>query len=357
MCVKKTIFKKASIMRFKIKINKQKRVCDLILVIILILIYFIMGAIKVSPTRYVFKTPPQEIDWTIFRPKPSKTKVGNKKYREDLLDKTAGSENVNIIVPNLDFLSETTRKLKLGGKKYIPLKVPTGDKTSTDNISVASTDQIAQLSELDFSSKISRFPRNVLSSGNVAEGPSIEIETSPGLNMGVYSNDFGDMEISTGIPDEKAIPEPDVIKIELRKDEVNVEERDISPLINELILWMKDHSTPFSSVVKRFMNYEKGNLTSQVKIRINNRVYDLYLLCKENILEVRICLVAGDKSILLIDSGFKETSNYLRKGAVKRSANNKISSFMTRQQTPTEVVTKEFYQIFLSWWDTIKTKS
>ncbi|MBD3289661.1 hypothetical protein GF337_12720 [candidate division KSB1 bacterium] len=342
-------------MKFRFRINKEKRACDVALAVMLILIYFILGAIKVSPTRYIFKTPPQEIDWTLFKPKAPKTNFDNQRKHGAVADKSKGVETDNIIIPSLDFLNETSRKLKLGGQKYKALEVPAVNETGNE-ISIANTDQIASLSELNFNSKYTRFARQVLSSGQQIEGPSIEIENGPNVLMDVYSNKFGGIEISDGIPDDKAIPEEQIVEIELRKEEIMDDEQDISPLINELILWMKDHQTPFSSVMKRFMLHEPGNLTSKVKFSINNKVYDLYLLCKENILEVRICLVHKDKSILLIDSGFKETSNYLRKGEVRKDRNNRIVTFITRQETPSKAATTEFYQIFLSWWDTIKSK-
>ena len=341
-------------MKFRLRINKQKRMCDVILAVMLILIYFILGAIKVTPNRYIFKQPPKEIDWALFKPKPPKQNINNQHVHGSVADQDEGSETDNIIIPSLDFLSETSRKLKLGGKKYDALKVPTAQETG-NKISVASTDQIAQLSDLRFDSKYTRFPRNILSSGQPVEGPSIEIETGSNLHVDVYTNDFGDKEVTGGIPDEKAIPEEQVVEIKLR-DEVNEEDSDISELINELIIWMQDNPTSFSMVLKRFMNYEQGNLTSKVKFSVNNKVYDLYLLCKENIMEVRICLVHKEKSILLIDSGFKEKSNYLRKGDVRKNQSNQIVGFITRQENPSEEATKEFYQIFLSWWDTIKTK-
>ena len=72
---------------------------------------------------------------------------------------------------------------------------------------------------------------------------------------------------------------------------------------------------------------------------------------------MRICLVEGDNAILLIDSGFKEKSNYLRKGSVKRNVYNMVTSFITRQEAPSEDKTTEFYQIFMSWWENIKSKA
>lgn len=327
--------------------------CDAILAVMLILIYFILGAIKVTPNRYIFKQPPKEIDWALFKPKPPKQTVNNQRIHGSVADKDAGSETDNIIIPSLDFLSETDRKLKLSREKYKALQMPSTQQTD-NKISVTNTDQIAQLTDLRFDSKYTRFPRNVLSSGQPVEGPSIEIETGSNLHVDVYTNDFGDIE-NEGIPDEKAIPEEQIVEIKLR-DDVDDNEQDISELINELIIWMKNNSTSFSNVLKRFMNYEHGNLTSKVKFSVDNEVYDLYLLCKENMMEVRICLVHKDKSILLIDNGFKEKSNYLRKGDVRKDQNNRIVSFITRQENPSEAATKEFYQIFLSWWHTIKTK-
>ena len=120
------------------------------------------------------------------------------------------------------------------------------------------------------------------------------------------------------------------------------------------MVWMKKHPFQFNDVVKSFLMYEKNDLTSKVVFRSRDRVFELYLLYKQKTKEIRICLIEGNQSTMLIDSGFKKQSNYLRTGNVARYDANKIFSFSTSQYPASEKKTDEFYQVFLSWWEQAK---
>jgi len=337
------------------KINKQKRICDLILIVLIILIYLFLGAVRVAPTKYMFKSTQREIDWTIFESKKVQHIEKNNNEQRSRINNQVDPDLENILIPSLDFLeNESNSRLNLGRKKYAVLTSPPVYKID-NKIDVASTEKFTQISELNFKRQKTKITDHERRSNQYIEGPGIEIEEIPDVDL-----DVGTRPIQSRfdeIPDEKLIPEPETIKIELRTDEIHDDERDISPFINELIIWMKHNPYDFPDVIKRFMNYENGNLTSKVNVEIDGKFCEFYLLCKENILEVRICLVADENAILLIDSGFKEKSNYLRKGMVRRDINKIISKFITRQEAPSVDRTKEFYSIFLSWWGKVKAKT
>jgi hypothetical protein len=125
---------------------------------------------------------------------------------------------------------------------------------------------------------------------------------------------------------------------------------DLSPLFRELVEWMKSHPTKFPPVVRAFLEVRPGDLGSRAEFRIDERSFELFLMCRENERELRICLVEGDSSTLLIDRGFKERSNYLRTGALGRSSSGQIAYLATSQKAPSNTQTVEFYRLFLSWW-------
>ena len=345
-------------MNYKLTFNKQKRACDLAIITGLILLYFILNAIKVSPPRYVIKHEYKEIDWTLFNSNMTRN-VSNEGSASSPKSKNKNSSDLeNIIVANLDFLeSEANNGINLTKKAYGALKVPTTGDVSNNKIDVVSTEHVSRLPSLAYHNKNSNFRERNFPTSHRMEGPSIEIDNSENLNVNISSKRYNNSRKLHEIPREDAILTTKVIKIDLKPEEIKKQGNDISPIVSELIKWMKKYPTTFPDVFKRFMKYEAGNLTSKVKFEINNKVYELYILCKESILEVKICLieVEKDRSILLIDSGFKERSNYLREGDVIRSSQNgQISSFITSQKTPSAKVTTEFYQIFLSWWGTVK---
>lgn len=117
--------------------------------------------------------------------------------------------------------------------------------------------------------------------------------------------------------------------------------------------WMKENPVPLPNAFKKFMGYKKNHLTSKVEFQIGDRFFEIYLLCIENTYEIKICLIEGNHTTLLIDEGFTHESHYLRTGTVFRSGKTReVLSFGTKQKPASKQATREFYQIFLSWWKT-----
>lgn len=127
-----------------------------------------------------------------------------------------------------------------------------------------------------------------------------------------------------------------------------------SPIYRPLIEWMKKNPAVLPPVVKRFMSYQNGDLTSRVSFAIDNRQFDMMLLCVEATYEVRIVLVEKREVTYLIDQGFRKKSNFLRVGSVDRLPTKAILKFSTNLRPANNSRTREFYQIFISWWDSVK---
>lgn len=161
---------------------------------------------------------------------------------------------------------------------------------------------------------------------------------------------------SMNLPKEKVLnPEaplvPDIIPEIVIKPQV----KKIAPIYPELISWLKKNHSEFSGVVRHFMGASPAHLTSAVKFRANDRLFEIYIACHEQQFEIRICLISGNETTLLIDKDFKKQSNFFRIGSIHRDAKNRIFSFGTSQKSPSDARTSEFYQVFLSWWESTKS--
>ncbi|RMF69062.1 MAG: hypothetical protein D6743_02515, partial [Calditrichaeota bacterium] len=132
---------------------------------------------------------------------------------------------------------------------------------------------------------------------------------------------------------------------------------DLSPIYRELIEWMKRHRSALPPVVGRFMESAPGDLTAVVDFEIDGRKFQMFLLVKEALYEVRVCLIENNESTYLIDRGFKENSRYLRVGSVNRTPTGKILSFGTVRKAASNHRTVAFYQIFLSWWESARSQT
>ena len=101
---------------------------------------------------------------------------------------------------------------------------------------------------------------------------------------------------------------------------------------------------------------DQDALRSVVSFRVGDRVFTLYLKVIESLYEIHIVLIEGRQLSYLIDSGFKKRSHFLRLGTATYadSAMTKLVACDTSLEKPSDRRTKEFYQVFLSWWDSVK---
>ncbi len=73
----------------------------------------------------------------------------------------------------------------------------------------------------------------------------------------------------------------------------------------------------------------------------------------ESLRELHIVLVEGDRSVYLIDRGFQEQSRSLREGTVRRFE-GEILAVDSRTGAASSDRAREFYNVFLSWWEVAK---
>jgi len=158
----------------------------------------------------------------------------------------------------------------------------------------------------------------------------------------------------TSIADKKPVsPEMNVpIK---KASELGDDYANLSPIYKELIEWMKKNPAKLTSVIRRFMGYRNGDLTSKTRVTLSDRFFEIFLVCHEKQYEIRICIVESQRATLLIDKGFRRQSNYFRIGNVSRDKSHRIFSFGTSQESPSDARTDEFYRIFLTWWEQVNS--
>jgi hypothetical protein len=130
--------------------------------------------------------------------------------------------------------------------------------------------------------------------------------------------------------------------------------RNFTPIYKALVEWMRRHPADLAEVVERFMGFQPGNLTSHLTFNAGGQEFEMFLLCVEPTYEIRIALVHENEVTYLIDQGFKKQSNYLRVGSLTRQAEGEIHRFGSVLREASDYRTQEFYQIFLSWWETVK---
>ncbi|MGH7452960.1 MAG: hypothetical protein ACRENG_16545 [bacterium] len=134
--------------------------------------------------------------------------------------------------------------------------------------------------------------------------------------------------------------------------------RDLRQIFQELATWMQSNRYEFTPVLKSYMHYKPGDVTSRVGIEVGTTAYDLFMLCNEASEDFGLLLVvAGDsaQATCLRDTGFRQQSFFLSKGIAGRDEENEVNTISMLEERPTRQETDRFYNIFLSWWKMNKT--
>lgn len=145
----------------------------------------------------------------------------------------------------------------------------------------------------------------------------------------------------------EAVEAPTVAIFEYAAESFDLSEAD------RLGAWMRANPAPLPVGVQVHMNHEPTFLTSAVPFDTDDGRWELYLMFNESIREIHIVLVDGDRSVYLIDRGFQEQSRSLREGTVRRSG-GRIVAVDSRSGSASSERAREFYNVFLSWWETAK---
>lgn len=342
----------------KNRFTNYKRICELILVLMFILMYLFLKNSQIPLLDLQFTKYYRQLDWKKYEPERNRTIKKQEvpaPLNSEVNPSLTSGEWAEII--DIDFLNKNVSSIlnqqPEPSSQFIPDRNKVVDFSA--RLPVDRFDNsipVDQKKEYFKDDATNLLPQKYVEPQNV--GPSVAIN-----NIVMNPDNSGKTKIyprqdQVAISSEKIIPESGVIDIPLISKQKVSDKTDISVIIDELMCWMKKHPYELNNVTKSFMMYEKNDLTSRVVFRHKNRNFELYLLYKEKSREIRICLIEGGQSTMLIDSGFKKQSNYLRTGSVARYQDNTIFSFGTSQYPASEKTTFDFYQFFLSWWEQAK---
>lgn len=114
--------------------------------------------------------------------------------------------------------------------------------------------------------------------------------------------------------------------------------------------WMAAHPAELPVGVKVHLNHQPAYQTAVDRFRIDGREIELYLMFNPSVQELHIVMVEGDRSVYLIDRGLQSEGRSLREGTVRRWE-GEIVAVDSRSGAASGERTREFYDIFLAWWE------
>ncbi|MDH5234344.1 MAG: hypothetical protein OEW77_05240 [Gemmatimonadota bacterium] len=124
--------------------------------------------------------------------------------------------------------------------------------------------------------------------------------------------------------------------------------------VDRLADWLRAHAGELPVGVRVHLRQQPSNLTAVVPIVSGGRSLELYLMYNPSLRELHVVLVEGDRSVYLVDRGLQEQSRSLREGTVRR-IDGEIVAVNSVAAAAGSDRAREFYSIFLSWWDVARS--
>lgn len=335
---------------------KQRVTAGTVTVVLLLIIYFLMVNSAI-PKRDLVAQRYDEINWTLFKPRKITFQKTEEAAPEPEPEKAMEPEAP--VVQRIDLQNDLFEQLDLGALE-MPTRTPQapGKQASREesNPLRLELDQSAFANDfnlaLDENSPLLQSSRG---KGRSQRSGGVTLEAEEGVDVGRGLGEF-EKDVGADLQGPTAYGKSGgAVKIGLKKlSDFGPEYDDLTGIYKPLVEWMKLHPAELPDVVKRFMGYIPGNLTSWVHFSIGERQFEMFLLCVEESYEVRIVLVENREVTYLIDQGFRKKSNFLRIGAVDRLPDGEILKFGTTLEPAGNRRAEEFYQVFLSWWEEVK---
>lgn len=184
------------------------------------------------------------------------------------------------------------------------------------------------------------------------------LELSVGAEPGIRSGNLGGIRKTglSGGPQVRSEEETNSLAL-LDLSAFGEDFDNMDPVVNQLIVWVKENPKVLPVAIQRMMSenqWDEKFLSSTTRFEAGNRGFELLLMIKEEIPELHIILIENNNATYLIDRGFQKESSYLRKGSVSYRE-NRIVEVDSQMRPASNNETMEFYQIFLSWWDSMNS--
>ena len=121
----------------------------------------------------------------------------------------------------------------------------------------------------------------------------------------------------------------------------------------KLIQWMRQNPAALPPGINQLVGYQPSFLSSTISdLSTSQGEYEMYLMCKPDLREIHVVLVQNGEAKYLVDRSFQKQSRKFRVGPIRRSGGT-IIGVQTRAQSRGQK-SKQFYSVFLSWWDEAK---
>lgn len=311
-------------------------VSSIITVIVCIITFFGLRSIHIpeTPEKVI---PPEIIEFV-----PEVKKIEPKKVvtiDPDPVDPSDVEENIDQIIE--EFKSELNMMPEFAEIKTISDRLNKFEKENPDRTETAAQMQINKGYNFEESETNPLDMIRGLQSVDQDESiRSMQVTNDPRRKQGITSNEG----LSTRPPSSD-----NVISSDYAGFSGNLQWED---WMDPLLEWIRNNQSPIYEVAEIQMNVQSNDHTARQIINVDGVRYELLLASKPGKRQLTFCLIdlSDGTYMMLIDQGFKKSSNYFNIGEVERKKNDmEIVDFTGKTKSASDPQAKKFTKIFWSW--------
>ena len=143
-----------------------------------------------------------------------------------------------------------------------------------------------------------------------------------------------------------AFPAPEFAQKERPKSDVD---------LDEVMDWINLRRSALPPGIRGHMEHRPGDVTATATIAHEGEIFEIYLLARLPLKEMRVVLVRGQETYYLIDRSFEREGRSFRVGSARRSG-GVITGIVSEERAASSAEAVQFYNVFLSWWDRERLK-
>jgi len=183
-----------------------------------------------------------------------------------------------------------------------------------------------------------RIPRGLTSQALLPSSrPSIEAPSTNSLDIVVPETDAPEIREPMDVPEVRVFDE----------STLSTE----SEQTKEIVQWVIKNHIDIPTVVQSHMDFEDGDKTTGVTVRVDGREVQIYLMARLGYDQLHILLVDDSRSYLYVNRGVRDQASRFRVGQVTRHG-DLLARIVSQEREISSDEAQTFYSIFTDWWVT-----
>ncbi len=135
-----------------------------------------------------------------------------------------------------------------------------------------------------------------------------------------------------------------------RQDNLFLGEEDVSIPSDSLLQWILVNQAELDPGIRSLFHFAPPAISARSQTSAAASSAELQLMFTPSNREIRIAMIRQGDIYYFVDPGFQQRAQYFQKGVVGRDAMERIDFVESEDFSPTGPEARDFFKLFLAWW-------